>query len=99
VFSVLADLAAEGQMTVVLVEHELEWIGDYADRVIVMDNGRIVQDGDPHVVLADEALIEMGVGNTTYTTIARQAREAGLVPSDRPLPVTLNQAVEYFKGI
>ncbi len=96
VFTVLDRLTAERDMTVVLVEHELEWIGDFADRVIVMHEGRIVNDGDPREVLADEALIDMGVGNTAYTTVARQARKNGLVEKDGPLPVTLNQAVEFF---
>lgn len=96
VFSVLDELAKDGEMTVVIIEHELEWIGNFADRVIVMHKGRIVNDGDPQDVLADEALIEMGVGNTSYTTVARQAREKGLVDSVGPLPVTLNQAVEFF---
>ena len=88
--------AIEDEMTVVIVEHELEWIGDFADRVIVMHEGRIVNDGDPRTVLADEALIEMGVGNTAYTTVARQAREAGLITHDGSLPVTLSQAVAFF---
>jgi energy-coupling factor transporter ATP-binding protein EcfA2 len=98
VFEVLDRLATEGGMTVVLIEHELEWIGDFADRVIVMHKGRIVNDGDPREVLADEALIEMGVGNTAYTIAARQAREEGLIAGDQALPVTLSQAVDYFEG-
>ena len=59
VFEVLNKLAAEGEMTVVIIEHELEWIGDFADRVIVMQEGRIVNDGDPREVLADETGIEV----------------------------------------
>ena len=98
VFDVLDKLTAEEEMTVVIIEHELEWIGDFAERVIVMNEGRIVNDGVPRDVLADEALIEMGVGNTAYTIVARQAREAGLVEHDGPLPVTLSQAVEFFGG-
>lgn len=96
VFSVLDQLATERKMTVVIIEHELEWIGDFVDRVIVMDKGRIVKDGEPREVLTDEALVEMGVGQTRYTIVARQAREKGLVNADGPLPVTLNQAVEFF---
>jgi energy-coupling factor transport system ATP-binding protein len=96
VFEVLDRLATEGGMTVVIIEHELEWIGDFADRVIVMHEGRIVNDGEPRTVLADESLIEWGVGNTAYTKVARQAREMGLINSDELLPVTLSQAVDFF---
>jgi energy-coupling factor transporter ATP-binding protein EcfA2 len=95
-FAVLDALSVSGGMTVVLIEHELEWIGDFADRVIVMHEGRIVNDGPPRQVLADEALIGLGVGTTAYTTVARQARADGLVENDDPLPVTLEQAVDFF---
>lgn len=96
VFSVLDQLARDREMTVVIIEHELEWIGNFADRVIVMHEGRIVNDGTPRDVLTEEALIELGVGNTDYTILARQARARGLVGDNGPLPVTLDQAVEFF---
>lgn len=101
VFAVLDRLANEEEMvpvrsTVVIIEHELEWIGEFADRVIVLHEGRIVQDGAPRDVLAGEQLIDLGVGNTRYTEAARAARQAGLVAHDDPLPVTLGQAVEFF---
>lgn len=96
VFSVLDHLAKERNMTVVLVEHELEWIGNFADRVVVMHKGRIINDGSPREVLTDEALIAMGAGNTTYTNVAREAQAADLVGADGLLPVTLNEAVEFF---
>jgi energy-coupling factor transport system ATP-binding protein len=96
VFSVLDQLARDREMTVVIIEHELEWIGNFADRVIVMHEGRIVNDGTPRDVLTEEALIELGVGNTDYTILARQARARGLVGDNGSLPVTLDQAVEFF---
>ncbi|MFN2138270.1 MAG: energy-coupling factor ABC transporter ATP-binding protein [Candidatus Promineifilaceae bacterium] len=96
VFAVLDRLAHDQEMTVVIIEHELEWIGRFADRVIVMHDGRIVNDGEPRVVLADENLITYGAGNTVYTRAARAARAAGKAPADGPLPVTLQQAVAFF---
>ena len=98
VFDVLNRLSDERNMTVVLIEHELEWIGNFADRVIVMNRGRIINDGRPQSVLADEALIEMGAGNTAYTRAARAALAEGSVKSDDPLPVTLEQAVAFNPG-
>jgi energy-coupling factor transport system ATP-binding protein len=96
VFSVLNRLSSERAMTVVLIEHELEWIGSYAERVIVMNRGRIVRDGRPQEILADEGLIAMGAGNTAYTRAARAARAEGLVSLADPLPVTLEQAIKFF---
>ncbi len=98
VFAVLDRLTAEQAITVVLIEHELEWIATFADRVLVMDHGRIIKDGPPRQVLSDESLVELGVGNTAYTVAARQAASQGLVNNEQPLPVTLSQAIEFFKS-
>ena len=51
VFTLLDQLAKEGEMTVVIIEHELEWIGNFAERVIVMHEGRVVEDGKPEQVI------------------------------------------------
>ena len=97
-FAVLDTLAVESKMTVVIIEHELEWIGSFADRVIVLDHGRIIADGVPRRILAAEELIPAGVGNTAYTRAARAARQAGRIQHNLPLPVTLDEAVEFFQA-
>lgn len=96
VFSVLVRLVQSTGTTVVLVEHKLEWVGAFADRVIALANGQIIADGPPRNVLQSTAGKEAGVGQTRYTQAARLARERGLVSSDSRLPVTLEQAVSFF---
>jgi len=39
--------------TIVFVEHDMEIVGRYADRVLAFYQGRILADGDPHHVLRD----------------------------------------------
>jgi energy-coupling factor transport system ATP-binding protein len=97
VFETLHQLATADGITVVLAEHKLEWIAVYADRVIVLDRGRIERDGPPRQVLADSGLAQFGLAATRYTQVARLAIERGLAPPDRALPVTLEQAVEFFR--
>lgn len=97
VFAALKTLTAEAQSTIVLVEHKLEWIAEYADRVIAMAHGQIAADGAPREVLAQEMMEEIGVGSTRYTQAARMAQARGLAPADRHLPVALDQAVEFFQ--
>jgi energy-coupling factor transport system ATP-binding protein len=41
---------AEG-MGVLLVTHDVEWVARFADRVVLLDRGRVVAEGDPHDVL------------------------------------------------
>ena len=39
--------------TIVFVEHDMEIVSRYADRVLAFYQGRILADGDPHTVLKD----------------------------------------------
>ena len=54
VLSVMRSLANEG-MTMIVVTHEMSFARDVADRVIFMDGGVIVEQGDPEQVLGDPA--------------------------------------------
>jgi branched-chain amino acid transport system ATP-binding protein len=40
--------------TIVFVEHDMEIVSRYADRVVAFYQGRILADGDPHDVLRDQ---------------------------------------------
>ncbi len=94
IFALLAKLVRRGETAVVLVSHELEWIGQHADRVVVLDDGRILADGPPRAILASEML---PIPGTRYTQAARRARAEGLAPAQGELPVTLREAVAFFR--
>ncbi|QBE49292.1 amino acid ABC transporter ATP-binding protein [Leucobacter triazinivorans] len=49
VLQVMKDLAAAG-MTMIVVSHEMGFTREVADRVIVMDAGAIIEQGDPELV-------------------------------------------------
>jgi energy-coupling factor transporter ATP-binding protein EcfA2 len=86
---------AEQGMTVILVEHKVEWIANFADRVIALHDGQIILDGNPNEVLTSDVLAEKGFGISRYTSVARKAKEMGMWKKDN-LPVTLEEAVEGF---
>jgi energy-coupling factor transport system ATP-binding protein len=96
VFAALRALAETGETTVVLVEHKLEWAATFAGRVVALAEGRIVADGPPREVLTSPLMTEHGIGATRYTLAARRAQAEKLASGDRPLPVTLDEAVEFF---
>jgi ABC-type polar amino acid transport system ATPase subunit len=52
VLNVMRALAEEG-MTMIVVSHEMRFAGDVADRVIFMDEGRLVEEGAPGQVLGE----------------------------------------------
>lgn len=51
VLKVMKDLAAEG-MTMVVVTHEMGFARDVADRIIFMDQGRVVEEGEPEHIFS-----------------------------------------------
>ena len=56
VLDLVASLCASGRMTVVMVLHDLLHAANYADRVVVVNDGRIVADGAPPAVLNAELM-------------------------------------------
>jgi ABC-type branched-subunit amino acid transport system ATPase component len=51
----LRSLRAEG-LALLVVEHNLGVVRDLADRIVVLDAGRVIADGSPDAVAADEAV-------------------------------------------
>jgi energy-coupling factor transporter ATP-binding protein EcfA2 len=92
VFAVAARLNRERGMTIVIVEHEVEVIAAYADRIIVMSGGQIVLNGPPRETLAQVATLEKYQTRPPQVTeLAYRLAQAGRnVPE---YPVTVEQAL------
>ena len=50
VLNVMRRLAAETDMTMLLVTHEMSFAHDFADRVLFFDGGKIVEEGPPDAI-------------------------------------------------
>ena len=48
----MRDLAKDG-MTMIVVTHEIGFAREVSDRIVIMDNGVIVEDGKPHTILSN----------------------------------------------
>ena len=51
VLAVMEELAEQGQ-TMIVVTHEMGFARQVGDRLLFMDQGRIIEQGDPRTVLA-----------------------------------------------
>ena len=53
VMDTLVRVLKEGDITTIFVEHDMEVIQRYAERMLVFDTGRVMADGEPEQVLSD----------------------------------------------
>jgi energy-coupling factor transport system ATP-binding protein len=93
---VIAGLNREMQLTILLVEHRLDIVSRYANRVIVMDKGSIVLDGPPSEVYGEEARL-VGIGLPKVTSLFHLLRKDGIPLTTNP--VTVEQAATELKGL
>jgi neutral amino acid transport system ATP-binding protein len=58
-------LRTEDGVTFLFVEHDMEVVMNHSDRVIVMAEGRVIADGEPHEVRSDKAVIDAYLGGSS----------------------------------
>ncbi len=59
----IKELSKESSRTIIIVEHDLKFLFDIVDRVIVLVEGKIYLEGKPEEVVKDEKLKEVYFGN------------------------------------
>ncbi len=83
-----------GGKTVVIVEHRLEAVAGYADRVVLMDKGRIVADGEPRSVFSSDVAASLGIGVPKIMVLAKSLSTEG-VEADSLYPLTVQEGIHY----
>jgi energy-coupling factor transporter ATP-binding protein EcfA2 len=86
ILRVISNLNKQLGITIILVEHRLDIVSKHANRVIVMDNGRVVLDGTPRDVYGEQARL-IGIGLPRVTALFNLLRKEGLEFSYTPTAV------------
>ena len=93
-FEIIDILKKEGK-TIILVEHKLELIAEYAEKVMVLDEGEMILSGNTEDVLKNKILIEKEIGIPQYAALAYRLMDEGKVKFEE-IPITKEKAVEVF---
>lgn len=90
IFQVIAELNHRVGTTILLVEHEIELLAQYANRVLVLYRGEIFLDGTPQEVFSrKEDFDRIGLEIPQVTQIAEYARNEYGIWKEMEDPITL----------
>ncbi|WP_087037238.1 ATP-binding cassette domain-containing protein [Thermococcus litoralis] len=80
VLSLITLLNKEQGITIVLVEHNTEYLFDFADRIIVLDRGELVMEGKPREIFEEaDYLRELGIRIPISVKIGAELKRKGLL--------------------
>lgn len=79
VFGLASTLNQDYGMTVIVIEHEVEVLADFADRILVMDKGKVVMNGTPEEIFGQvDALNVLGLRVPEATELANILEKKGI---------------------
>ena len=97
IFEVIDDLNKKLGMTVILVEHRLDLASKYANHVIIMDEGKVILDGEPREVFNSQIARLIGVGIPKATRLWQMLVEDGVRLATTP--VNSDEAAKLFREV
>lgn len=89
IFDILKLLKSQNK-TIILVEHKIDLIAEYADRVVVMDDGEIIFNGETHEVLSNDKIEDHNVSMPIVSKLAYKLNDEkqGFFKN---IPITLDE--------
>lgn len=93
-FKTLERINRELGVTVILSEHRLEDAFPMSDKVIVMDNGKIIADDTPEEV----GRILKSLNHDMYAALPTPMRVYGVVDNDRKYPLTVRDGRKWLEN-
>ena len=97
IFEVIHELNEKLGITIILVEHRLDLATKYANRVIIMNDGQIMLDGEPREIFESEETYLIGVGvpkaTRLYQTLKKEGRHL------RTVPITSEEASHLLREV
>lgn len=97
-FAVVRELNQRG-VTVVMAEHKMERIAEFAHRIVVLKEGKVIADGRPREVFRHPHFVESGLNPSKYTIAARRLEELNRWTKPGDYPITIDEAEEELREL
>jgi energy-coupling factor transport system ATP-binding protein len=96
VFKIIKAMKEE-QKTIILVEHKIDLLAEYADEVIVLKDGHMIRKGENKDVLSDITLMDEGILLPQMAILGNLLKKKG-IPIEE-IPITQEQAFKVFRKL
>jgi energy-coupling factor transport system ATP-binding protein len=98
VLGLIERLKREAEITTIVVEHRIEWAVEVADKIAIMNDGRIEAYGDPREVFGNPNLIrKIGIRSPMISEVFYRLAEDGI--EIHRIPITVDEGVKTVKEI
>lgn len=103
VLGVIDRLVRQLNILVILIEHRLEEVTKYADRVIVMDKGEFLAEGPPKKVFGDPEVVELlyriGIRPPWHIELIHKTRSKLNINDPVDIPLTIEDAAKVLADL
>lgn len=96
IFDIVKRLNQKG-ITVVMVDHDMERVARYADKILVLDQGKAAFVGKPKSILGDPLIENHGIGIPDYVKLSRAMKQRYDTVSD--IEITEEPTIKLAKEV
>lgn len=95
IFEIIYKMKERGK-TILLVEHKVDLLADYADEILVLNKGELVVHGPTREILTDDSLLNQGTAIPEVALLGRDLKLDGLNLPE--IPITIQRAAEVLSS-
>ena len=102
ILSEIKSIHEKRKITVILVSHSMEDVAKIAERIIVMDKGKVFLDSNPREIFRNEdKLLSVGLGIPQITSLMRVLKKKGLDINEDSITVeeAKESLIKYLRGV
>lgn len=102
ILSEIKSIHEKRKITVILVSHSMEDVARIAERIIVMDKGKVFLDSNPREIFRNEdKLLSVGLGIPQITSLMRTLKKKGLDINEDSITVeeAKESLIKYLRGV